>query len=226
MALRRSTISTPPLKFQWYCCSKALNTRQGQQVRHASLIKRPYRPYTFTQLIVLSDGSTFTMRTTSPAPVYKSTKDSRNHPLWQPSSAALRNVETDEAGRLRAFRNRFGHDWDADEKEPEPKKNSNNFKIRSRSGKSKSTSGKDSSEDEQSRLQLPKKSVVMDSMMDLISNAAANSYSTSVIGRINQDTPMDQKPSERLETAKSTLEKNLKVDARDSEQLKKGKKGA
>lgn len=87
---------------------------QGQ-IRHASLIKRPYRPYTFTQLIVLSDGSTFTTRTTSPAPVYKSTKDSRNHPLWQPSSAALRNVEADEAGKLRAFRSRFGRSWDAED---------------------------------------------------------------------------------------------------------------
>ncbi|EPQ66373.1 Bgt-4193 [Blumeria graminis f. sp. tritici] len=82
------------------------------QIRHASLIKRPYRPYTFTQLITLSDGSSYTVRTTSPAPVYKSTKDSRNHPLWQPSSAALRNVEADEAGRLRAFRMRFGHSWE------------------------------------------------------------------------------------------------------------------
>lgn len=89
------------------------------QIRHASLIKRPYRPYTFTQLITLSDGSSYTVRTTSPAPVYKSTKDSRNHPLWQPSSAALRNVESDEAGRLRAFRMRFGHGWEMSQKSDE-----------------------------------------------------------------------------------------------------------
>ncbi|RKF62223.1 putative 50s ribosomal protein [Erysiphe neolycopersici] len=217
MALRHSKISTllttPQLKFKWCCCSKALNTRLGQQIRHASLIKRPYRPYTFTQLIVLSDGSTFTMRTTSPAPVYKSTKDSRNHPLWQPSSAALRNVETDEAGRLRAFRKRFGHDWDADEKEPELKKSNNDLKIRSRSGKSKNISDKDSSEDEQSLLQLPKKTVVMDSMMDLISNAATNSSSTSVTGRMNQDTSLDKKPSERSQTVKTSPGKNTKLGA-------------
>lgn len=219
MILRRSNISalltTLPLKLQSCCCNKALNTRLGQQARHASLIKRPYRPYTFTQLIVLSDGSTFTMRTTSPAPVYKSTKDSRNHPLWQPSSAALRNVETDEAGRLRAFRKRFGHDWDADEKEPEPKKNSNDFKIRIRSGISKITSIKELSEDEQSRLQLSKNSIVVDSMMDLINDAAANSSSTSATGRMNQDTLLNKKPSERLETEESAPGKNVKVNTKD-----------
>ncbi|KAL8733856.1 MAG: hypothetical protein Q9166_001844 [cf. Caloplaca sp. 2 TL-2023] len=85
-----------------------------QQVRHATLIRRPKRPYTFTQLVTLSDGSTFTHRTTSPAPVYKSTKDTRNTMLWNPSSQKLLNVEADEAGRLRAFRERFGRGWDAE----------------------------------------------------------------------------------------------------------------
>ena len=89
------------------------------QVRHATLLKRPHRPYTFTQLITLSDGSTYTARTTSPKPIYKSTKDTRNHPLWQPSLDALRNVEQDEAGRLRAFRERFGRGWDLDSQEGE-----------------------------------------------------------------------------------------------------------
>ncbi|KAL8851575.1 MAG: hypothetical protein Q9221_003507 [Calogaya cf. arnoldii] len=84
-----------------------------QQLRHATLLRRPKRPYTFTQLVTLSDGSTFTHRTTSPAPVYKSTKDTRNTALWNPSSQKLLNVEADEAGRLRAFRERFGRGWDA-----------------------------------------------------------------------------------------------------------------
>ncbi|KUJ21367.1 uncharacterized protein LY89DRAFT_639367 [Mollisia scopiformis] len=84
------------------------------QARHASLLRRPHRPYTFTQLVTLSDGSTYTCRTTSPAPVFRSTKDTRNHPLWQPSLDSLRNVEQDEAGRLRAFRERFGRGWDLD----------------------------------------------------------------------------------------------------------------
>ncbi len=50
----------------------------------------------------------------SPAPTFTSTKDTRNHPLWQPSLSSLRNVEQDEAGRLRAFRTRFGRGWDLD----------------------------------------------------------------------------------------------------------------
>lgn len=86
----------------------------SQQVRHATLLKRPKRPYTFTQLITLSDGSSFLHRTTSPQPVYKSTKDIKNTALWNPSSQKLLNVEEDEAGRLRAFRERFGRGWDAE----------------------------------------------------------------------------------------------------------------
>jgi len=34
--------------------------------------------------------------------------------MWQPSMSSLRNVEEDEAGRLRAFRVKFGRGWDAD----------------------------------------------------------------------------------------------------------------
>ncbi|CAP97564.1 hypothetical protein E8E15_009592 [Penicillium rubens] len=83
------------------------------QCRHATLLRRPKRPYTFTQLITLSDGSTFTHRTTSPAPIYRSTRDTRNSLLWNPSSSKLMNVEEDEAGRLAAFRARFGRSYDA-----------------------------------------------------------------------------------------------------------------
>ncbi|KAF3049990.1 hypothetical protein N0V91_006140 [Didymella pomorum] len=89
-------------------------TRHSQQVRHATLLRRPKRPYTFTQLIQLSDGSAFTLRTTNPQPVLKSAKDIRNNPLWHPSSQGLRNVEEDEAGRLAAFRAKFGTVWDSE----------------------------------------------------------------------------------------------------------------
>ncbi|TKA78972.1 hypothetical protein B0A55_02555 [Friedmanniomyces simplex] len=84
------------------------------QTRHASLLRRPIRPYTFTQLITLSDGSTFTHRTTSPQPIYKCTRDTKNSAVWNPSSRKLLNVEEDEAGRLRRFRKRFGRGWDVD----------------------------------------------------------------------------------------------------------------
>lgn len=90
------------------------DVRQTTQVRHATLLRRPKRPYTFTQLVTLSDGSAFTLRTTSPQPVYKSTKDTRNTPLWNPSSRKLLNVEEDEAGKLAAFRSKFGRGWDAE----------------------------------------------------------------------------------------------------------------
>jgi hypothetical protein len=84
------------------------------QHRHASLLRRPKTPYTFTQLITLSDGSTFLHRTTSPAPIYKSIRDTKNNVLWNPSSQKLMNVEEDEAGRLRRFRARFGRGFDAE----------------------------------------------------------------------------------------------------------------
>ena len=84
-----------------------------EQRRYASLLRRPKRPYTFTQLVTLSDGSTYTHRTTSPAPVFQSQKDTRNTPLWNPSSQKLQNVEADEAGKLRAFRERYGRGYDA-----------------------------------------------------------------------------------------------------------------
>ncbi|KAG8630594.1 hypothetical protein KVT40_002213 [Elsinoe batatas] len=84
------------------------------QVRHATLLKRPKRPWTFTQMVTLSDGSTFLHRTTSPQPIYRSTKDVRNTPLWNPSSQKLANIEEDEAGRLARFRERFGRGWDSE----------------------------------------------------------------------------------------------------------------
>ncbi|SPJ70548.1 related to ribosomal protein YmL36 precursor, mitochondrial [Fusarium torulosum] len=83
------------------------------QVRHATFIPRPRRPYTFTQLVTLSDGSSYTMRTTSPLPIYRAAKDTRNTLLWQPSERSLKNVELDEAGRLAAFRERFGRAYDS-----------------------------------------------------------------------------------------------------------------
>lgn len=82
-------------------------------VRHATFIRRPRRPYTFTQLIQLSDGSSYTVRTTSPQALYKSAKDTRNTLLWNPSEKSLKNVELDEAGKLAAFRDRFGRAFDS-----------------------------------------------------------------------------------------------------------------
>ncbi|GKT66759.1 50S ribosomal protein [Colletotrichum tofieldiae] len=82
------------------------------QTRAATFVPRPRRPYTFTQIVQLSDGSTYTVRSTSPAPLVRSAKDSRNHALWQPTDKSLKNVEVDEAGKLAAFRERFGRGFD------------------------------------------------------------------------------------------------------------------
>ncbi|KAI0378472.1 hypothetical protein F5Y04DRAFT_283700 [Hypomontagnella monticulosa] len=99
-------------------CSKPSHTPLSHTPsRAATIIRRPRRPYTFTQLIQQTDGSTYTMRTTSPIALYKSVKDTRNHVLWQPSDSSLRNVEVDEAGKLAAFRERFGRGWDAEKPE-------------------------------------------------------------------------------------------------------------
>src|SRR5271156_4305318 len=82
--------------------------------RNARVLRRPKRPYTFSQLVTLSDGSAFMMRTTSPLPVYRSTRDTKNAPLWNPNSKELLNVEEDEAGRLAGFRARFGRAFDSE----------------------------------------------------------------------------------------------------------------
>jgi hypothetical protein len=53
------------------------------------------------------------MRTTSPIPVYRSTRDTRNSALWNPTSKELLSVEDDESGRLASFRARFGTTFDS-----------------------------------------------------------------------------------------------------------------
>ncbi|KAL2169582.1 hypothetical protein VTG60DRAFT_5894 [Thermothelomyces hinnuleus] len=110
--LRRPSLAGPVSQ---HTVTQSLSSPQAaaaNQVRHATFVPRPRRPYQFTQLVQLSDGSTFTMRTTSPLALYKSAKDSRNHILWQPTEKTLRNVEVDEAGKLAAFRERYGTSWD------------------------------------------------------------------------------------------------------------------
>ena len=84
-----------------------------QQTRNATLLRRPKRPYTFTQLVTLTDGSSYLHRTTSPQPVYRTTKDVRNSLMWNPSNQKLWNLEEDEAGKLAAFRSKFGESYDA-----------------------------------------------------------------------------------------------------------------
>ena len=112
-------LAKSPCQRLYWIRHESAGTTSQHQIRHASLLRRPKRPYTFTQLVTLSDGSTYTQRTTSPAAVQKSTKDTRNTPLWNPSSQKLLSIEADEAGRLRAFREKFGRGWDAERMQDE-----------------------------------------------------------------------------------------------------------
>ncbi|KAG5975435.1 hypothetical protein E4U55_007673 [Claviceps digitariae] len=107
MSASRTTILAAPSS------KSSLPRRLNIQVRHATFIPRPRRPYTFTQLVTLSDGSAYTIRTTSPSALYRASKDTRNSLLWQPNEKSLRNVELDEAGKLAAFRGRYGRSFDA-----------------------------------------------------------------------------------------------------------------
>ncbi|TLD10655.1 hypothetical protein PgNI_05812 [Pyricularia grisea] len=113
----RPTLSPAHMTTETVSRTGGSSSSSSQQVRHATLIHRPRRPYTFTQMVQLSDGSTYTVRTTSPHAIYRSAKDTRNNARWQPSDSSLRNVEVDEAGKLAAFRERFGRGWDAAKKE-------------------------------------------------------------------------------------------------------------
>ncbi|KAF5519778.1 54S ribosomal protein L36 [Colletotrichum aenigma] len=103
-----SSSRTSPVPYN----STTPTTLTTTQTRAATFVPRVRRPYTFTQLIQLSDGSTYTLRSTSPTPLVRSAKDSRNHALWQPTDKSLQNVEVDEAGKLAAFRQRFGRAFD------------------------------------------------------------------------------------------------------------------
>ncbi|KAJ3022187.1 hypothetical protein HKX48_006823 [Thoreauomyces humboldtii] len=80
--------------------------------RHASTripLLRPtgVNPPLFHQTIVHSDGSTFTLRSTSPRTVLKLTKDARNHALWNPAL----NVLDDQSGELAKFERAYA-DYD------------------------------------------------------------------------------------------------------------------
>ncbi|CAO3600897.1 unnamed protein product [Absidia cylindrospora] len=75
--------------------------------RFASTQSSPARPERFLQTVVLSNGATFTVRTTSPLrSQIQLTKDTRNHPLWNP--AMLKEGVTDESEQLTKFQKRFG----------------------------------------------------------------------------------------------------------------------
>uniref|UniRef100_A0A1D1YTY8 54S ribosomal protein L36, mitochondrial n=1 Tax=Anthurium amnicola TaxID=1678845 RepID=A0A1D1YTY8_9ARAE len=74
--------------------------------RSYSTTKSFVRPRLFTQQVILSNGATYTLRTTSPKPRIKLIKDTRNHPLWNPSQ--LSRKLDDDSGQLSKFIKKFG----------------------------------------------------------------------------------------------------------------------
>ncbi|KAI9681471.1 MAG: hypothetical protein M1817_002755 [Caeruleum heppii] len=114
---------------------------QHLQTRSASLLRRPLRPYLFTSLTQLSDGSYTLTRSTSPTPLYRTQKDSRNNALWNPSEARLRNVEEDDSGRLRGFRRRFGRGWDVDAGDEEDGEEGEKMEGKGKKGEEKERDG-------------------------------------------------------------------------------------
>lgn len=97
-----------PLPTTPFTTTFRLPTIAPPHTRTATLLRRPKRPALKEQIVILSDGSAYKQLTTSPVGVIRSLKDSRNQPLWNPSMKELQNVEKDEAGKLKAFRDRFG----------------------------------------------------------------------------------------------------------------------
>lgn len=60
----------------------------------------------FPQLVVMTDGSTYTHYTTSPRSVIRLTRDVNNNPLYRPGSEGEDQLE-DETGRMGRFKRRF-----------------------------------------------------------------------------------------------------------------------
>ncbi|KAI8069943.1 hypothetical protein BC940DRAFT_296541 [Gongronella butleri] len=85
-----------------------MNTTAKQIVQVTRRYSSTYAvPEKFLQTIVLSNGATFTVRTTSPVrSQVRLTKDTRNHPLWNP--AMLKEGVTGESEQMSKFQKRFG----------------------------------------------------------------------------------------------------------------------
>ena len=63
-------------------------------------------PPTFLQTVVQTDGSTFTMKVCTPRPFLTLSKDTRNHPLWNPE---LTVSYDDTAAQVTKFAEKYGH---------------------------------------------------------------------------------------------------------------------
>ncbi|KAF8938412.1 hypothetical protein EDD21DRAFT_392410 [Dissophora ornata] len=94
--LSRTSFLVPSLSLRYKSSSSAT----------ASDSSAPRFPELFDQTIVLSNGATFTLRTPSPRPQIRLTRDTRNHPLWNPEMRG--NASGDDSGQLSKFAKKFG----------------------------------------------------------------------------------------------------------------------
>ncbi|KAJ1883257.1 hypothetical protein H4R99_000578 [Coemansia sp. RSA 1722] len=78
--------------------------KENSSVNTAELAFGARHPELFTTQIVLSDGSSFRVRTTAPRGQVKITKDTRSHVLWNPQTG--QQIE-DEGGYLSSFQKKF-----------------------------------------------------------------------------------------------------------------------
>ncbi|KAB5588265.1 hypothetical protein CTheo_8291 [Ceratobasidium theobromae] len=96
---------------------------------------------TYPQTVFLSDGSSFTHRTTAPRSVVRLTRDISNNPVWQPGIEARAGEEDDLSGRLGRYKRRFDDSSHFSEGELEglmkEAKSSEKFIDKMRSGKPK-----------------------------------------------------------------------------------------
>lgn len=69
--------------------------------------------HTFNQIVLASDGSSFTIKTTSPRPLLTLTKDIKNSHLWIGGQAGLDST----SGALKKYQDRFGDIQDDSDQE-------------------------------------------------------------------------------------------------------------
>ncbi|WFD24938.1 hypothetical protein MEQU1_003645 [Malassezia equina] len=68
----------------------------------------------FPSIVILADGSSVRMTTTSPRYMSKMTRDYTNHPLWNPMMGSRTDAGADDdSGRLGRFRRRFAEEGPA-----------------------------------------------------------------------------------------------------------------
>ncbi|KAJ3127611.1 hypothetical protein HK098_006050 [Nowakowskiella sp. JEL0407] len=91
----------------------------ARAVQTEPTVDKKYVP-TFRQTVVHSDGSTFSIRTTSPRPLLRMTKDVRNSPVWNPLLKFNTSGELD--GEVARFAKKFASIDVAPVVDPAPEK--------------------------------------------------------------------------------------------------------